>query len=205
MTTPIPVVINAILPPQIALSVRNNADWTQPIALYSSYAPTAPWSLVAPWGPSLAYQSVLPASVVTYLGDLYVPSMSAPQTWISAATFASEAANWVLIAAAVSYQSTPFNLTGAVLKMTVATLDANGNIAAPLRPIITLTSDGSDGNPISIVPGAPLTNGTFALDLLAVRAAAAPPGVYGYDLIIIQGGVTTTAMFGLITVAQGAA
>lgn len=204
MTAPIPVVINTTAAQRVDLSVRNNADWVQPFAFYDTYAPTAPWALVDAWGPSIDYQSVLPASVVTYLGDLYVASVTAPQTWISAANFAADAGNWVLIGTAVSYNSVSFDLTGAILKMTVSTLDASGNIAAPRRPLLTMTSDGSDGNSIAIVLDIPLTNGNIAFDLLATRAETVPPGVYGYDLVIIQGGETITAMFGQITVSQGA-
>jgi hypothetical protein len=202
--TSTPIVIDTTAAPRFDLTVRNNADWLAAFTFYTAYSPTAPWSNVDPWGPSLFYQSILPATVVTYLGDLYVPSLSSPETWQSAISFAAEASNWVRVGVASTYASSPFDLTGCVLKMGLAQLDGSGNVAFPKKQVIQLSSDGSGGSTQAIAIGSPASAGNASLNLLAATAVIIPGLVYGYDMNILKSGATTTAMWGQITVLQGA-
>ena len=190
---------------QINLLARNNVDWIHSFTFYTTYG-SLPWIDVPAWATSIAYTSVSPASVITYDGgagpDLYVANPIPQQTWTSAGTFAADAANWILVKTAASYAATGYDFTGSVLKMTLVQTDVNGNVLLPKQVIATLTSDGSDNNPISIING--LSTGNISLNYLAPLANKVPPGTYNFDMISINGSVTTTAMWGTISVFQGA-
>lgn len=190
------VVVNPNNPPRVDLTLRNNADWTAAFELYTSYNPVAPWSLAQEWATSQVYQSVEPASVVVYGGDIYVAAIGGPNVWTSATTFAEEAGNWTLLAEAAGYESVAYDLTGVTLAMAIAKLDVTGQIATPKRAVLTFeTSEFSVQTP---------SNGKFALDLLATRAATLPAGIYGYDALAKKAGNTAFLFYGQITVLQGA-
>lgn len=190
-------------PYQVNLTVRNNVDWTASFTLYNGLGATPPWSGVAAWAAGQTYQTS-PASCVTYLGDLYVASPAAGGSWAAASSWAADAANWTKIGDAATYAATPYDLTGSVQKMTLVKLDANGAIVSPQQKVVTLTSDGSDGNPVSLVQSSPTTNGVVTMNLSFTLGRVVAAGVYGYDMVSIKAGAREVVMFGTVTVVQGA-
>jgi hypothetical protein len=204
------------IPALVNLSFRNNADWIDSFQVYNTPGTTMPWANVPAWATLTSYQSISPASLVTGpSGDLYVANpVNSPSSWISADTFAHDQTQWLDVASSAGYGTSYLNLTGAVLKMTLAGLDTNSPliypsaalsqyVAFPVKSIMTLTSDGSDGYAISL-PIVSASLGEFNLDLLANIGRSVPAGIYGYDLIAVQGTSTTVIAYGLVSVFQGA-
>jgi hypothetical protein len=198
-------------PAHVDLTARNNADWTQAFVLYASPGVAPPWAAVETWASGVAYQSTSPASVVRdpTTGDLWVAAASVGGSWVSGATWAADAANWVNIGVASAYAGTPFSLVGATLKLTLAQTGGSGDTAVPRIVVIQLTSDGSDSSGQDALFIDDAINGAWHMNLPKTRAAKVPPGTYSYDVVASIGltpstTVTIPLLWGQFTVVEGA-
>ena len=190
---------------QVNLTERNNADWLDSFTVYDTNNSVSPWANIQFWSAGTSYQSYYPADVVQSGTNLYVANPATPQTWTSAADFATDSPNWVLVSQAVSWGATTHDFTGAVLKMRLVKVDGGGSTVLPVQSLIALTSDGSNSAPISITG---TSGGVLQFNLKAVLGSSIPPANYNYDILSIVGAgasaVTKTALWGAVSVVQGA-
>ena len=188
------------------LTAANNTDWVRTFNLFNGAGLTPPWVYVAPWVSGAQYQSISPASVVTFNSDLYVASPNTLQNWVSGSAFPDEITKWQLVGSGASYAAPAFDLTGAVIKLTLCQLDPTLTfISSPRQIVLQLTSDGSDssGTPALFI-NAPTTSGSISINCPKTRTSKILPGTYGYDLVVIQSGAIIPAFTGQFVVTTGA-